>query len=159
MYFVGNNNNLNQHKMNDKSTVKPPMWFWIVCVIALLWNLIGVSAYLSEAFMTEDVFATLPEAQQSLYETRPKWVTAAFAIAVWSGLMGSLALLLKKKWAKAIFVLSLFGILLQQMYHFFLSNTFEVMGTTAMILSILIIIFGAALVLFANFASNRNWLS
>jgi len=101
----------------------------------------------------------LPEAQQSLYETRPKWVTAAFDIAVWSGLICSLALLLKKKWAKAIFVLSLFGILLQQLYHFFLGNTFEVMGITAMFLPILIIVFGAALVLFASFASNRNWLS
>lgn len=145
--------------MNDKSTVKPPMWFWIVGVIALLWNLIGVSAYLSEAFMSEEVFVSMPEAQQALYESRPSWATAAFAIAVWSGLLGSISLLLKKKWAKVVFILSLVGILLQQLYHFFLSNTFDVMGTTAMILPILIVIFGLLLVIFADFAAKRNWLS
>jgi hypothetical protein len=145
--------------MNDKSTVKPPMWFWIFSVIALLWNLMGVYAYLSEAFMSADDFATLPAAQQILYESRPTWVTAAFAIAVWSGLMGCIALLLKKKWAKAIFVLSLFGILLQQLYHFFLSNTFEVMGPSAIFLPILIIIFGSSLVIFANLAIKKNWVT
>ncbi|MCM4152485.1 hypothetical protein DHD05_12855 [Arenibacter sp. N53] len=145
--------------MNDKSTVKPPMWFWIVCAIALLWNLIGVFAYLSEAFMNDEVYASLPEAQQGLYEARPIWVTAAFAIAVWSGLLGCIALLLKKKWAKTVFILSLFGIVLQQLYHFFLSNTFEVMGATAMLLPILIIVFGVALVFFTNLATKRNWLS
>ncbi|MBC8768197.1 hypothetical protein H4O18_09350 [Arenibacter sp. BSSL-BM3] len=145
--------------MNDKSTVKPPMWFWIVGVIALLWNLIGVSAYLSEVFMSEEVFVSMPEAQQALYESRPSWATAAFAIAIWSGLLGSIALLLKKKWAKVVFILSLVGILLQQLYHFFLSNTFDVMRTTAMILPILIVIFGLLLVIFADFAAKRNWLS
>lgn len=145
--------------MNDKSTVKPPIWFWIISVIALLWNLMGVSAYLTEAFMSDEVFSTLPEAQQMLYESRPSWVTAAFAIAVWSGLIGCIALLLKKKWTTAIFVLSLFGILLQQLYHFFLSNTFEVMGTSAMLLPILIVIFGVALIIFANYATKKKWLS
>lgn len=34
---------------------KAPVWFWIVSVLALLWNLIGVIAYLTMAFATDEM--------------------------------------------------------------------------------------------------------
>ena len=43
----------------SKSINQPTMVFWIISVVALLWNIIGVYAYLSEAYMTSEVIATL----------------------------------------------------------------------------------------------------
>ena len=46
--------------MTKNVTTKPPAWFWIVSVVALLWNLMGAMMYLGQAFITDDVKAALP---------------------------------------------------------------------------------------------------
>ena len=84
---------------------KPTGLFWIISSMALVWNLMGVFNYLTQAFMTNEVLATLPKDQQLLYEDVPAWVTAAFATAVFSGTVGALLLLLKKKNASIFFIL------------------------------------------------------
>ncbi len=74
--------------MTKNVTTKPPAWFWIVSVVALLWNLMGAMAYLAQAFITDEGKAMLPSDQQELLESTPAWATAAFAIAVWAGVLG-----------------------------------------------------------------------
>ncbi|MBN2868591.1 MAG: hypothetical protein JXK08_07965, partial [Flavobacteriaceae bacterium] len=55
---------------------KPPIWFWIVSVIALLWNAMGVMAYLGQAFLTEEALAAMPPEQQEIYSIDyPAWYT------------------------------------------------------------------------------------
>ncbi len=145
--------------MTDNLTVKPPMWFWIVSVIALIWNIIGVMAYLGSAFMTEEMRAELPAEQLTLMGNTPAWVTAAFAVAVWSGLLGCVALLLRKKWAKILLLISLVGILAQNGYLFFMTNASEVYGQAqGVILPLLVIVIGIVLVFFARSADSRGWL-
>ena len=89
------------------TTVKPPTWFWVVSVIALLWNLMGVYNYLYQAFNQVAILESLDQAQREVFEGTPAWATAAFALAVFTGLIGSIGLLLRKKWAKPLFVVSL----------------------------------------------------
>jgi hypothetical protein len=145
--------------MTDKMTVKPPAWFWIVSVVALLWNTMGVIAYLGSAFMTDEIKAELPAEQLTLMENTPAWATAAFAVAVWGGLLGCIALLLRKKWAKTLFVISLAGILVQMSHSFFMTNAAEVYGQVqGMIMPLLIIVIGIVLVLFARMAGKKGWL-
>ena len=36
--------------MSADSTNKPPVWFWVVSVLALIWNIIGVMSYLAQAY-------------------------------------------------------------------------------------------------------------
>ncbi len=141
------------------TNVKPPTWFWIVSVLALLWNLMGVAAYLADAFMSVEALGEMSQEMRELYEGRPAWVTAAYAIAVWFGALGCIALLLRKKWAVPVFLISLIGIVGQQIYNFFLSNTFEVVGSGAMFLPIMVVIIGVALWLFARSSVAKNWIS
>lgn len=138
---------------------KPPMWFWIVSALALLWNLAGAMAYLGQAYMSVEALAQMSDAERLLYESQPAWVTAAFAIAVWGGSLGCIALLLKKKWAKPIFSISLLGIVAQLSHSFFMSNSFEVYGSGAMVMPVMILIVGIALVYFTNSALKKGWLS
>ena len=44
---------------------KPTPKFYIIGVLALIWNLMGVGAYLIQAFMTEEMIATLAEEEQA----------------------------------------------------------------------------------------------
>ena len=138
---------------------KPPMWFWIVSALALLWNLAGVMAYLGQAYMSIETLEQMSQAERLLYESQPAWVTGAFAVAVWGGALGCIALMLKKKWAKPVFIISLIGILAQMSHSFFISNNFEVYGPGAMIMPIMVLIIGIALVLLANTAIKKGWLS
>lgn len=145
--------------MTEISTKKIPAWFWILSIVALIWNIMGVMAYLADAYMPEEVLTALPEVQQELYTGRPSWVTAAFAIAVFAGLLGCILLLLRKKLAKTMFLLSLLAVLVQNAYAFFMSNTIEVMGYQALYFPILIIIVAIALVVFTKKATEKGWLS
>ena len=146
--------------MTNSQTVKPPVWFWVVSVFALLWNLMGVMNYLGQAFMKEELQAQMPADQVVLMENTPAWVTAAFAIAVWGGALGCIALLLRKKWAKAALSISLVGILAQMGYSFFMTNAAEVYGQTqGIIIPLLVITIGVFLLLFARLSDKKMWLS
>ena len=61
------------------TTVKPPTWFWVVSIIALLWNLMGVFNYLNQAFNQQAILETLDQAQREAFEGIPAWATAACA--------------------------------------------------------------------------------
>ncbi len=145
--------------MTKKNEEKPPLWFWIIGSIALLWNIMGGMAYLQQAYMTEEDLAKLPVNEQALYENVPAWVTAAFALAVWGGVFGSIALLWRKKWAKQVLIISLLGVLVQNAHSFFISNNFEVYGPGGVLMSVMIIIIAIALVLLSKKAIDKNWIS
>lgn len=145
--------------MTTETKAKPPVWFWIVSVLALLWNLAGAMAYIGQAYMPDEVLAAMSEAERNLYESQPAWVTAAFAIAVWGGILACVFLLLRKKWAKPVFIISLLGVLAQMSYNFFMSETFEVYGASAMAMPIMVVIISIVLIWFSNKAIAKNWLT
>ncbi|QBA64203.1 hypothetical protein [Muriicola soli] len=146
--------------MNKHSTTKPPVWYWVVSVLALLWNLMGVMNYLGTAFMKEAIKAEMTAAQVELMENTPAWVTAAFAIAVWFGAAGCIGLLLRKKWAKSVLGFSLIGVLVQTGYGFFMTNATEVYGKTeAVIIPLMVITIAILLVFFARLSERKTWIA
>jgi CHASE2 domain-containing sensor protein len=144
--------------MTTEIKVKPPVWFWIVSVLALLWNLAGAMAYIGQAYMSDEVLATMSEAERNLYENQPAWVTGAFAIAVWGGTLGCIFLLLRKKWAKPVFIVSLIGLIGQLSYNYFLSEAFDTFEIVDMIMSVMILVISIVLIVFSNKAIRKNWL-
>ena len=80
--------------MNKQSNHVPKI-FWILGIIALVWNLVGVFAYLGQSFMSDEILKTLSKSEQSYFTNIPAWVTAAFATAVFAGLFGSICLLFR----------------------------------------------------------------
>lgn len=142
----------------SKSTNKPTTSFWIISVIALIWNILGVVAYLGQAYMTDEMIATLPKAEQLYYANIPPWVTAAFATAVFGGLLGCIALLIKKKMAYFLFILSLIALLIQASYNFIIQENMPV-ETTQMIWSLVIILVGIFLVYFSSKSIKAGMIS
>ncbi len=131
------------------------MWFLPVAALALVWNLMGVVAYLSQ--MTMDL-SVLEDAQRAFYESIPAWATAAFAIAVFAGVAGSVGLLLKKRWAIRVLVISCIGIVVQMTHSLLLGNGLDVFGTSALILPLVTLAIGLALIGFAILSKNRAWI-
>lgn len=138
---------------------KPSNLFWVISSIALVWNLMGVFNYLDQVFMTDKVLETLPKEQQILYQDVPAWVTAAFAIAVFSGTLGSLLLLLKKKIATTFFIISFLGIVGQMSYGLLIDQNSDSYGPMGIALPIIIIAFGGYLIWYSRKANEHRWLS
>ncbi|MFZ3273182.1 MAG: hypothetical protein WA143_02795 [Lutibacter sp.] len=143
--------------MTDK-TIKPTSAFWIISVAALIWNIMGVIAYLGQAYMTEEVLKALPEGEQAYHNNVPAWVTAVFAIAVFAGLFGCLGLLLRKKWATILFVISIIAVIAQSTYNLFIQKFMEV-PLQHMIWSIVVIVIAIFLVWFSSNATKKGWVS
>jgi uncharacterized membrane protein YfcA len=139
------------------STKKPIITFWIISILAFLWNLMGVMEYLNTAYMTEDALALLPKNEQDFYTNTPAWVTAAFAIAVFTGALGCLALLLRKKLAVSLFLLSMIAVFVQFGFIFFIQNYMDFEGIK-IIMPILIIVVALFLVWYAKKAEKSRWI-
>lgn len=146
--------------MTTEITNKPPIWFWITSVIALLWNAMGAYMYLIQAYNTESFQAMYTSEQLEMVNNAPSWATAAFAVAVFGGVLGSIGLLLRKKWAKSVFLLSLLGIIAHQIiYNLFMSGAIEEYGTAAIFFPVLTFIIGGILLLFTNKSITKGWLN
>ena len=143
----------------NENTKKPTTSFWVIGGIALFLNVLGVFAYLAQAFMSEDTLQSLPEAEQAIYQDVPAWATAAFALAVWGGALGCVLLLLRKRWTKVVLLISLFGIIVQMIYNVFISKSLEVYGPTGLVMPILVVFIGAFLVWYSRKADTNGWLN
>jgi len=141
------------------TTTKPKAAYWIIAIIAFIWNSLGVNAYLQQQYDTEAFRAQYSPEQLEMVQVAPTWYTAAFALAVFGGLFGSIALLLTKKIANLLFAISLLGIIVQMIHNFLIINSIEVSGAGAMIMPIMIMIIGIFLFTYSRKAITKGWLN
>jgi len=141
------------------SSTKPPTWFWIVGGISMVWNLLGVMAYIMQVTMSPEALQALPENERTLMEAVPAWATSAFAVAVWGSTLGSVLLLMRKKLATPILIFSLGGILVQMYYNVFMSKSMEVYGPGGLAMPIMVLVFGVFLIWFSRKSSANGWIS
>ncbi len=137
---------------------KVPFWFWIITILALLWFFMDMAGFYSRVFMLDQIADKMPEAQLTLYKNMPSWVNVVFGLEVFGGLMGSLALLSKKKWAFIMFLISIMGVLSQSFYVWFISDAINVIGQPAIIMPLVSIAIGIVLVVFSRYAISKNWI-
>lgn len=139
---------------------KLPIWYWIIVAFALLWNAMGIYQYLQQVYQTDAFKAMYPNPEiLNMVINTPGWVMAAFATAVFFGFLGSLALLLRKSWAKPLLLISLIGIITQLTYNLFISKALEVYGPGAIIMPMLVLIFGFIIYYLAKKAESKGWIA
>ena len=134
----------------------PPRWFWVVSGIALVWNLIGVAAFLGQ--MTMDT-SSLSNAERAFYESTPVWATIAFGVAVSAGVLGCVALLLRQRWAILTFIVSISGIVIQDVHSIFIGGGIEVFGVAGLVLPFLTLSIAAALIGHARYSARKGWIA
>ena len=142
------------------NTISPtPKWFKVVAIIALIWNILGVMNYILTVTMSPEALASMTDKQQAYMESTPIWVISAFALAVWGGFAGTLALVLKKAWAVPLLVVSLAGVFIQVTYSFLMSNYLEAFGTGPSIIFLLVLPIGIYLVWLGRTAKSNGWIN
>lgn len=145
--------------MSEESSNKPPRSFYLISGFALLWNLLGVMAYVGQVTISDEALNALPEAQRMLYQTMPVWATAAFAIAVNGGALGCLLLLLRKAIATPVLIASLAGVVVQMYHSLFIANSIEVYGPGGAVMPISVVVIGAYLVWYSMDTRKKGWVS
>jgi len=103
--------------MENAVTERTPMHLWIVGALATLWNCIGPTDYVmtrmhNDAWITSMMPGTDPQAIYSYVEGFPIWASFGWGLGVWCGLIGSLLLLFRNRWAAPVLGLSLLGAVL-----------------------------------------------
>jgi hypothetical protein len=114
---------------------KTPWHLWLVGIVTLLFNAMGVLSYvttklgmLAEMGMTPDQIAFM--------DSYPAWAIGFWALGVWGAFTGSVLLLLRSKWAVATMMVALVGLIGTTIYNYALTTVPESMQAPVLDLAI-----------------------
>lgn len=103
--------------MATTAQARTPVHLWIVGALALLWNCLGCFDYLMTRMRNTDYLASAmpsvdPNAMLAWVDSFPIYAQIGWGLGVWMGLLGSVLLLLRNRWAVWAYGLSLLGAVL-----------------------------------------------
>jgi hypothetical protein len=141
--------------MSDENVSAVHWSFWVICTIALIWNVMGCINFIMQ--MNPDMVASYRESEQAIILGRPAWATVAFAIAVFGGTLGCLLLMLKKSVAYYLFISSLLGVAVTIIHTVSADISFgigEVLGIIVMPLAIAVF-----LIWYSKYVGTKGWVN
>lgn len=141
-----------------ESASSTPKHLWVVGILSTLWNAGGAFDYLATKLKLESYISNFSPAQLDYLQGLPAWFSVFWALGVWGALLGSVALLLRKRWAVGLFAVSLLGLIVTSVYSVFLSNGMEIMETSGAIFSAVIFVSLVLLLLYSRRMSERGVL-
>jgi hypothetical protein len=134
-----------------------PAWYWVAAIGALLFESLGCFFYVAEVRLTPEQIATLPLDQAAMLSARPAWYYAAFGVAVWVGLVGSIGLLLRKAWAVPLLLVSLIAVAVQ-FSAIFIVPEMRVVTSDALLGPIVVFVVCYGIFMLSRLAKRRGWL-
>ena len=135
-----------------------PASFRIVSILGLLWNLVGVTMFFLQTGLAAEEIAAMPEAQRVVYEAMPSWLAVFYGLSVFAGALGSLGLVLRRRWATPLLAVSLVSVLVQMVAVYALTPAWQASGASGLPMTFVITGIAAFLLWYARRASARGWL-
>lgn len=141
------------------STAKNPnAAYWVITILALLWNLMGVAQFFMQAMNTETFRAQYTEEQLRVIEGLPLYYILIFAVAVFASFLGAVFLIARRKQAISFFTIGLVAVFVQVSYNLLINE-----AKTSYVFSdyALLVFLPLASIFFwyyANSAKRRGWL-
>ena len=145
---------------SDAGETRPrtPVHLWIVGVLSLLWNLMGAFDYLATELRLDFYMSQFSEEQLAYFHGFPAWAVAGWAFAVWSSVVGSIALLARRRWAVWAFAVAIAGMVVSSLYTLVLSKGVEMMGGGAVVFTLVIWAVAIFLLLYSRAQAKRGVL-
>jgi len=142
------------------TTLRVPWHLWVIGILALLWNAMGAFDYLMTQTRNEGYMSQFTPEQLEYFYGFPAWVVAFWALAVWGGVLGTIFLLLRKRFAVQTLLVSFVAMVITTIRNVFLTDGLEAMGGGfAMIFTALIFIFALLLYLYARAMRGKGVLT
>lgn len=143
----------------SNNPVKAPWHLWVIGIVGLLWNAMGAFDYVMSKTKNEQYMASFTAEQLEFFYGFPIWVNAAWAIAVWGSVVGTILLLLRKGSAVWVLLVSFLAMVVTAIHNYGLSNGLEVVGDTfSLVFTALIFLVGLALFLYAKAMRTKGVL-
>jgi len=140
-------------------SAKAPWHIWVVGVASVLWNSVGATDFLMTETRNKAYMSGFTQAQIDFCQGIPAWAVATWGIATFGGVLGSLLLLLRRRQAVHVFLVSSLCTALTDVYSFVLSDGLKVMGgAPALAFSAVILVIGLLLLAYARSMSKRGVL-
>ena len=95
-----------------------PRSFILIAIAILLWNLMGIASFVMQYLMDLNALAKTDPGGAKIFAAMPAWLWLDYGIAVLAGFSGALFLLLRKRAAVPLFLLSLIAVVVQFGYVF-----------------------------------------
>lgn len=142
--------------MDERFNPRPVAgWYMIAAVAALLLVAVAVAIYATHHLFVD--MARLPLDQQQALRAEPPWVRIAAGAAVLTGFAGALLLVLRRRAAEPLLMLSLIAIMVW-LAGLFLSPLRDAMSTNDLAVAIVAALLGWTIYLFARHSRQRGWL-
>lgn len=136
-----------------------PRHLWVVGILAVLWNSFGAFDYTMTKSHNAAYLANFPAVIIAYIDAAPPLFTAFWALGVWSALAGSIALLLRSRFALHLFALSLLGLTVSMLYQHVLIPAPPEMNSGMMVaMTVLIWATAIALLVYARAMARRGVL-
>jgi hypothetical protein len=151
--------------MQQAVSARAPAHLWIVGILSLLWNCFGAYDYTMTKTQGATYIATaMPgvdaNAALAWINDMPMYAQIGWALGVWLGLLGSVLLLIRSRWAVWSFGLSLLGAVLSLGYQLALAPPMPGATETPMmkIMPAVILLIALALFLYARAMEKKGVL-
>jgi hypothetical protein len=131
---------------------------WIVGALALLWNSFGAFDYTATQLELPFWVAQFTPELRAYLDAAPWWATATWAIGVWGAFVGSLGLLLARRWAVWMFAASLAALAVNTLYNFVIAKAGSALGDAAVPMTVFIWVVAVALLAYAWRQKQRGVL-
>lgn len=140
-------------------TDRAPWHLWVVGGLGFLWDCVGAFDYLMTQTQNESYMGQFTPEQLEFFYGFPAWVVAFWAVAVWGGLLGTVLILLRKRLAVPVLLVSLLAMVVTAVHNFLLSNGLEIMGGAGAAFTILIFLVAVGLWVYARAMTRRGVLA
>ncbi len=144
--------------MSEAQATKTPRHLWIVGIAALLWNLFGAMDYIMTETRNEAYMAKFTPEQLEFFYGFPSWLIAFWAVAVWGGVLGAVLLLMRKKLAVPILLVSLLCMVVTAVHNYGFAGGVDIVGGGGFLFSVVIFVVALALVIYARGMARRGVL-
>ena len=117
----------------DSQAARPPLSFWVVSVLGLLWNGFGGYDYLMTRTRNVEYLQAAgdPQAILAWIDSFPLWAQACWGLGVWGSVAGSVLMLLRSRHAASAFMISFVAAVLSFGYQFLASGKPAALDTAA----------------------------
>jgi hypothetical protein len=130
-------------------------WYLIGAIASLLFMALGCAIYVMH--VTADP-AALPLDQRAAYAAEPAWVTALNAVAVWVGLIGAVLLVMKRRLAEALLLVSFIATLLWLAGLLLVPALRDAPSTNDVAVAVIVTLITGTIWSFARHSRQRGWL-
>jgi hypothetical protein len=146
--------------MMTELTIRTPWHLWLVGVVAVLFNAIGVFDFVMSMTQGAKYMASagMTPAQIAHAQDMPIWMTLDWAVGAWGALIGSALILLRNKLAWPVLAVSLAAFLLSLAYTYVLTDGGQIMGPRMAVTSAVIAGLLALFTAYAGWMTRRGVL-